>query len=112
VAAELVERGSLHRENSPIRIIRRVGAAENIERLLEIAIVGQRAAVSGEQRLVAGMGDGGLLEHGDGLGALSGGAERLAVAQGRVGILGVAAITLAIDFNRAARVSVGTCLGL
>ena len=86
-------------------------APEDLERLLEITIVGQSAAMAGQQRLVAGMGDGGLLEHGDGLGALPGGAKRLAVAQGGVGILGVAAIALAIDFKRAARVSVGVGAG-
>jgi hypothetical protein len=70
VPAQLIERGSLHRKDSPIGIIGRMGAGENIERLLEIAVVGKRPAISGEQWLVAGMGDGGLFEHGDGLGAL------------------------------------------
>ena len=40
-----------------------MGAAEHVEGLLEIAVVRQRAAVGGEQQLVAGMGDGGLFEH-------------------------------------------------
>src|SRR5436309_14241755 len=44
-----------------------MGAAEDVERLLEIAVVGERAAVGCEQRLVARVGDGGLLQHGDGL---------------------------------------------
>ena len=110
--AELVERGSLHRQNAPVRIIRRMGAGEHVERLLGIAVVGERAAVAGEQRLVAGMGDGGLLEHGDGLGALSGGAQRLAIAQRRVGILGIGAIAFALDFDGAARIGTGTGSGL
>ena len=42
-----------------------MGAAENVKGLLEIAVVGQRAAIAGKQRLVAGMGDGGLFEHRD-----------------------------------------------
>ena len=81
-----------------------MGAAENVEGGLRIAIVGERAAVTGEQRLVAGMGDGGLLEHGGGLGALSGGAQRLAIAQRRVGILGIGAVALTINFHGATRI--------
>ena len=88
-----------------------MGAREHVERLLEIAVVGQRAAVAGEQRLVAGMGDGGLLQHGDGLGALAGGAQRLAIGQCRVGILGIGAIALAIDLDGAARIGIGSRLG-
>ena len=80
---------------------------QDVERPLEIAVVGQRPAVAGEQRLVAGMGDGGLLEYGNRLGALPGGAQRLAVAQGGVGILGIGAITLAIGFDGAARIGIG-----
>ena len=76
--AELVERGALHRQDAPVGIVGRMGAAEHVERLLEIAVIGERAAIAGEQCLVAGMGDGGLFEHGDGLGALPGGAQRLA----------------------------------
>src|SRR5450759_3705734 len=79
--AKLVERGALYRQNSPVGIIGCMGATENVERLLEAAVVGQRPAIAGEQRLVAGMADGGLFEHGDGLGALPGGAERLTKAQ-------------------------------
>ena len=81
-----------------------MGAAEHVEGRLRIAVVGERAAVGGEQRLVAGMGDRGLFEHGGGLRALAGGAERLAVAQRRLGILGIGAIALAIDLGRAARI--------
>jgi hypothetical protein len=40
-----------------------MGAAEHVEGLLEVTVVGQRAAVRGEQQLVAGMGDGALFEH-------------------------------------------------
>ena len=80
---------------------------EHVERPLEVAVVGERAAVAGEQRLVAGMGDGGLLEHRNRLGALAGGAERLAVAQRGVGIPGIGAIALAIGFDGAARIGIG-----
>jgi hypothetical protein len=48
-----------------------VRLAEHVEGLLEIAVVGQRAAVGGEQLAVAGIGDGGLLENRDRLRALS-----------------------------------------
>ena len=84
-----------------------MGARQHVERLLEIAVVGQRPAVSREQRLVAGMGDGGLFEHGGGLRALPGGAQRLAIGQGGVGILGIGAIALAVDFRRAPRIGIG-----
>jgi hypothetical protein len=88
-----------------------MGAAEHVEGRLRIAVVGERAAVSGKQRLVAGMGDGGLFKHGGGLRPLAGGAEPLAVAQCRLGILGIGAIPLAIDLDRALRiVGNGLCL--
>ena len=103
MAAELIERGALHRENPPIRIVGRVGAAQDVECLLEIAVVGKRPAPGGEQRLVAGMSDGGLLEHGGGLGALPIGTQRLAVGQGGFGILGVFAVAIAGHFRRARR---------
>ena len=89
-----------------------MGAREHIERLLEIAVVGERAAITGEQRLVAGMSDGGLFEHGGGLGALPGGAQRLAIGQSGIGILGIGAVAFAIDFYRAPRIGIGTGLGL
>ncbi len=108
MAAELIERGALHRKNPPVGIVGRVGAGEHVERLLEIAVVGQRPAVAGEQRLVAGMGDGGLFEHGGGLGALPGGAQRLAIGQRGIGILGVGAIAFAIDVHRAPRIGIGS----
>jgi hypothetical protein len=112
MAAELIEHGSLHRQNAPVRIFRRMGAGENVERLLEIAVVGERPAEGGEQRLVAGMGDGGLFEHRGGLGALPGGAQRLAIRQSGVGILGIGPVALAIDFHRAPRIAVGAGVGV
>ncbi len=69
---------------------------EHIERLLEIAVVGQGPPIAGQQRLVAGMRDRGLFEHGDGLRALPRGSQRLAVLQGCVGIVGIGAKALAI----------------
>ncbi len=95
VAAELIERRALRRQDAPVGILRRMRAAEHVEGLLEIAIVGERAAVAGEQRLVAGMGEHGLLEHRDRLGALAGLAQRLAVVERDVGIARLGAIALA-----------------
>ncbi|MET3160271.1 hypothetical protein ABIF34_007296 [Bradyrhizobium japonicum] len=95
VATELVERRALRRQDAPVRILRRMRAAQNVESLLEIAVVGERAAVAGEQRLVAGMAEHGLLEHRDRLGALPALAQRLAVVERDVGIAGLGAITLA-----------------
>src|SRR5258707_1195436 len=93
---------------------RSVRTVENIERLLEIAVIGERAAIAGEQRLVARMGDGGLFEHGDRLAALPRGAERLAIGQGGVGILGIGAMAFAIKLRRSPRIGirVGARLGL
>ena len=49
-----------------------MGAAQHVKGLLEIAVVGERAAVRREQLFVAGMRQRGLLEHGGGLGTLAG----------------------------------------
>ena len=95
VAAELVERRALRRQDAPVGIFRRMRAAEHVEGLLEIAVVGERAAIAGEQRLVAGMGEHGLLQHRDRLRALAGVAQRLAVFEREVGIAGLGAIALA-----------------
>ena len=46
VVAQLVERRSLHRKDAPVRIFGRMGLRQHVERLLEIAVVGERAAVS------------------------------------------------------------------
>ena len=89
-----------------------MGAAEDVEGLLEIAIVRQRAPVSGKQRLVLGLGDRRLLEHGDRLGALPGGAQRLCVLQRRLGVLGVGAIAIAIGVEIASRIGGAACFGL
>src|SRR5450759_2531355 len=89
-----------------------MGARENIERLLEIAIIGERPAKAGKQRLVAGMSDAGLSEHGHRLGALPGGAQRLAVSKGCLGVLGVGTIALAVDFYRVPRIAAGAGFGL
>ncbi len=104
--AKLVEGCTLHRENAPIGIFRRMGLRQHVERLLEVAIVGQRPAVGREQALVAGMGDGGLFEHGGSLRALAVGAQRLAIGQRRVGILRVGAIAIAIGLHRALRIGI------
>jgi hypothetical protein len=102
--AHLVERGALHRKNAPIRVGGRMGAAEHVEGRLRIAVVGQRAAVGGQQHFVAGMRDGRLFEHGGGLRTLTVGAEGLSISQRRVDILGIGAISLAIRFDRALRI--------
>lgn len=56
-----------------------MGAAEDVEGLLEIAVVCQRSPVTRKQGFVAGVGDRDLFEHGDRLGLLSRGPERLSV---------------------------------
>ena len=88
-----------------------MGAAENVECLLEIAIVEQRAPIAGQQRLVVGMGDRGLFEHRDGLGALPGGPQRLAILQRRLGVLGIGTIALPIGIDLAAGIGVAGRFG-
>jgi len=56
-----------------------MGAAEDVECLLEIAIVRQRSPVAGQQRHVTRLSDRGLFEHRDRLGLLPRGSERLRV---------------------------------
>jgi len=110
MTSHLVEHGALHRKKVPIRIVGRMGARQHVERLLEITIVGERAPESGQQRLVAGMGYGGLFKHGRRLGALPGGAQSLAIGQRGIGIPGIGAIAFAGDLGRALRIGAGTRL--
>ena len=77
-----------------------MGAAEHVERLVEVAGVGQRAAIGAKQRHVVRIADRGLLQHRDRLGALFGGAQRPRIIEGRFGIAGIFAIALAPDFER------------
>src|ERR1700722_7084146 len=107
MAAELIERGALHRKQAPIRIIGGVGAVQDVESLLTVSIVRHRPPIPRQQRLVAGMGNRGLLQHGRRLATLSGGAQRLAIGKGSFGILGIGAVTFAGDVDRLTRVSLG-----
>ena len=88
-----------------------MGAAENVEGLLEIAVVGECPAIAGKQRLVAGVGDCGLFEHRDGLRPLSGRAERPSISQSRVGILRIGAIAFLGEFDLTPRVGGAGGLG-
>ena len=109
--AHLVERRALHREDAPVRIVGAVRTAEHVKGLLKTAIVGERAAVGGEHRLVGGVRDRALLEHGNGLRALPGGAQREAITKCGVGVAGIGAVALAIGFGGAARVGIGDGFG-
>jgi hypothetical protein len=80
--AELVEHGPLRGQDAPVRLIGSVGAVEDLERLLEFPHVGERAAVSSENRGVARVLQRSLLQHRHGLRALAGGAQRLGIADG------------------------------
>jgi len=77
---------------------------QHIKRLLEITVVGERAPILGEQRLIAGIGDGRLFEHRGSLGVLAVGTQGLTIGQGRVGILWVGAIAFAIGLGCARRI--------
>ena len=97
MAAHLVEHGALRGQDVPVGLVGRMRAAEHFQRLIEIAGLGQRAAIGAKHGLVARVCDRGLFEHGDGLRALSGGAQRLRVVERRVDIARIGAILLAID---------------
>ena len=89
VAAHLVEHRALRVENAPIRIVRRVGAVERLQRLLVLAGLGQRPAIGAEQRHAARIADRGLFEHGHRLRALVGRAQCLRVGDGRLESFGL-----------------------
>ena len=55
VAAHLIEHGALGGKDAPIRLVGRVGAAENIQRLIETTDVGQRAAIAPSRRRSFGL---------------------------------------------------------
>jgi hypothetical protein len=95
---------ALHRQDPPIRIFRRVRLAQHIEGLLKIAVVHERAPIACKQHLVAGIGDARLLEHGNRLRPLTGGAQRLGVVQREVGVLWVGAVAIAISVHLAPRI--------
>ena len=85
MAAHLVEHRALHREDAPVRLVGRVRALEHVERLLEVAGIGERAAVGAEQRLVVRIMQRGGFQNRGGLRALAGRAQRLRVADRGVG---------------------------
>ena len=68
---------------------------EHVERLLEVADVGERAPIGAEQLHVLGIAQRGLLEHRDRLGALAGRAQRLRIVDGDLRIAGIGLIALA-----------------
>ena len=76
-----------------------MGAAQHLERLIVIARFRQRAAVGAEHAFVVRILQRHALEHGDRLGALAGGAERLGVAQRDVDVRGIGAVLRAIGFG-------------
>ena len=99
VAAHLIEHRTLHRQDMPIGLIWRVRTVKDLRSLIVISRFGQRAAVCVEHCLVARAFDRGLFEHGDGLRALPGAAERLGIVQGLFDICWIGAILLAVDID-------------
>ena len=67
MAAHLIEHRALHREDAPVGLVGRMRALQHVERLLEVAGVGERAAIGAEQRLVFGIVDRGGFENGGSL---------------------------------------------
>ena len=95
VAAHLIEHRALHRQDAPVGLVLRVGAVEHVERLLVVAVVGERPAVGAEHDTIVRIVDRRLLEHGRGLRALADGAQRLGVADRRIRIGRLGAVALA-----------------
>jgi hypothetical protein len=100
VPADLIEHRALRIEDAPIGIVRRVCAVERIERLGILTGFRQRAAISAEQPHIVRISDRGLLQNGDGLGALIGGAQRPGVGHGRIGIARIFPVADGPDLNR------------
>ena len=111
VVPHLVEHGALRGEDAPVGLVGRVGAAEHVERLLIIAVFRKRAAVFAEHGLVVRVADRCPLQHGQRLGALSGGTQRLRIAQCDVEVRRVGTILLPIDREIAAPVGIGPIVG-
>jgi hypothetical protein len=95
VLAHLIERGALNREDAPVGIGRRVRAAQNVKSLLEVSIISQRAAISGKQHLVAGIGNRRLFHDCDSLLTLAVLAQGLSVLECGSGIAWIGAVALA-----------------
>jgi hypothetical protein len=91
VASHLVEHGTLHRQNAPVRLVGRMRTLEDVERLLEIAGIRERAPIGAEQDTVVGIVQRRGLEHGRGLRALVGRAQGLRIADRIVGIARIGA---------------------
>ena len=90
----------------------RVRAVEHVERLLVVAVVGERPAIGAEHRVVVRIVDRGLFEHGGGLGALADGAQRLGVADRGLGVARIGAIALAPDVHLAPPFGLGARRGV
>jgi hypothetical protein len=78
-----------------------MGAAEDIECLLEIAIVRECPPITGNEGLVTGVCDRGLFKHGDCLGPLPGCPQRPSVLQRRLDVIGFGAIPISVKFHGA-----------
>ena len=106
VAAQLVEHRALRVQDAPVGIFGRVRAAEDVERLVVIAGLGQRTAVGAEQRHIVRIADRGLLQHRNGLGALIGRAQGAGISDSGIGVVVIVAIAGTQDVDRAPPVGV------
>ena len=101
MSAHLVERRTLNREDAPVRLPRRVGTVEHVDRLPVMPEIGKSAAIRAEHALVLGVLNRGLLEHGERLGALAVPAQRLRIVDGSFRITGIGTETFAPGERRA-----------
>src|SRR6185369_6819708 len=112
MTTHLVEYRALHRQDPPIRLIRRVCAVENLERLLVTSIVGERAAISAEHNAIVPVVKRRLLEDRCGLGPLADGAQRLGITDGCVRISWIGAVALAPGIHFLPPLDLGTRRGV
>ncbi len=92
VLVERIEDAALRGEELPVRIVGALRALHRRERLVELAVGGERLAEGGEHLAVLRMVDRGLAHHRNGLAGLSCGAERRRIVQLRDPVLLVCAI--------------------
>ena len=110
--AELVGDSALRRQDAPIRLFRRMGPAQHVVRLLQAAIIGERAAIGAEQFLIVGMDDHGAFQDGERLGVLVERAQGPRIEEGGVAVALVRFIALAPIGFFATPLRLGARLGL
>ena len=80
MAAHLVEHGALRGQDVPVGLVRRMRAIQHFQRLIIVSGFRQRAPIGAKYGLVVRRRNRGFLKDRNGLGTLSGRAQRLRIA--------------------------------